>query len=200
MTRAKRLVDVVLVVVAAVPAAIVVAGCVVAARLSGTGGNLLRSERAGLGGKPFHVWKIRSTTVDGRVTSIGRLLRRSGLDELPQLWNVARGEMSVVGPRPLTPELVDRYSPAQRRRLDVRPGLTGWAQVQRRSVRSWPESFELDVWYVDHTSLMLDARILVSTVAALVRRRREPSHDHADLPEFLGEHEPPPVSRSPGGG
>src|SRR5260370_26885515 len=104
-----------------------------------------------------------------RLTSLGRMLRRSSLDELPQLWNVLRGEMSLIGPRPLLPQYLPRYSMAQRRRHEVQPGITGWAQVNGRNALSWERRFELDVWYVDHRSFLLDLRLFWMTVARLCR-------------------------------
>jgi lipopolysaccharide/colanic/teichoic acid biosynthesis glycosyltransferase len=134
-----------------------------------------------MGGVPFRLWKLR-TMVDGaeqmgaglyiedrdrRITRVGRVLRRFSLDELPNLLNVLTGEMAVVGPRPTVQVQVDRYTDHQRRRLEVRPGITGWAQVNGRTSLSWPERIELDVWYVDHRSLALDLRVLARTVKLL---------------------------------
>ncbi|MDQ4049387.1 MAG: sugar transferase, partial [Actinomycetota bacterium] len=136
-----------------------------------------RHERVGMGGVPFQLWKLRTMVVgaehigaglyiedlDPRITRAGRLLRRFSLDELPNLFNVLQGDMAIVGPRPTVQVQVDRYTPHQRRRLEVRPGITGWAQVNGRTSLSWPERIELDVWYVDHRSLALDVRILART-------------------------------------
>src|SRR5260370_21185835 len=116
-----------------------------------------------------------------RLTSLGRMLRRSSLDELPQLWNVLRGEMSLIGPRPLLPQYLPRYSVAQRRRHEVPPGITGWAQVNGRNALSWERRFELDVWYVDHRSLRLDLRILWMTLDRVVRPRGISRADHATM-------------------
>lgn len=135
---------------------------------------LFRQQRPGLGGRPFIVLKFRTMTgacdADGklkpddeRMTPVGRFLRKSSLDELPQLWNVLRGEMSLVGPRPLMMEYLPRYSPEQMRRHDVLPGITGWSQVNGRNAASWPRRLALDVWYVEHWSLRLDAKILALT-------------------------------------
>jgi len=137
--------------------------------------------RAGRNGAPFQVVKFRTMrpgpgTDEERLTPLGRLLRQTSLDELPQLWNVLRGEMSLVGPRPLPVEYLDRYTPEQARRHEVRPGLTGWAQINGRNTRSWQERLALDVWYVDHRSFSLDLRILARTVVAVLARRGvEPS-------------------------
>ena len=140
-----------------------------------------RQRRVGRGGEPFELWKLRTMVPgaesmgagiyvvegDPRITRTGRLLRRLSLDELPNLINVLRGEMAIVGPRPTVQEQVDRYTDRQRRRLEVRPGITGWAQVNGRTSLPWPERIELDVWYVEHRSLRLDLRILARTIRML---------------------------------
>src|SRR5262249_23642116 len=154
-------------------------------------------ERPGLGGKPFRLVKFRTMTdergADGkllsdasRLTSLGRFLRTVSLDELPQLWNVLRGELSVVGPRPLLMEYLKRYTPEQARRHEVLPGITGWAQVSGRNALSWEEKFRLDVWYVDHWSLWLDARIIARTVGSVLRRRGISPRGLATMPVFTG--------------
>jgi len=138
---------------------------------------LFRQVRVGRDGAEFAIVKFRTMRDErwpgepdaDRDTGLGRRLRAASLDELPQLWNVLRGEMSLIGPRPTLPEQVRRYSPHQRRRLEVRPGLTGWAQVNGRNAIPWPERIELDVWYVDHRGPALDLRILWRTVGLLVR-------------------------------
>ena len=153
----------------------------IAIRLESSGAVFYRQRRVGRGGEPFDLWKLRTmvpgaeTMGDGiyviegdpRITRVGRLLRRFSLDELPNLLNVLKGEMAVVGPRPTVQEQVDRYTERQRRRLEVRPGITGWAQVNGRTSLSWPERIELDVWYVEHRSLRLDLRILAKTARML---------------------------------
>jgi lipopolysaccharide/colanic/teichoic acid biosynthesis glycosyltransferase len=153
-----------------------------AIRLEGGGPALYRQRRVGRGGAEFDLLKFRTmvpgsdpvgigTAVgadDPRVTRVGRLLRRLSLDELPNLVNVLRGEMAIVGPRPTIPAQVELYTPRQRRRLEVRPGLTGWAQVSGRSAIDWSERIELDVWYVENRSLALDARILARTIRLLL--------------------------------
>jgi lipopolysaccharide/colanic/teichoic acid biosynthesis glycosyltransferase len=121
-----------------------------------------------------------------RITALGRFLRSTSLDELPQLWNVLQGDMSLVGPRPLLPEYLPRYSAFERRRHEVKPGITGWAQVNGRNDLSWGEKFELDVWYVDHWSPWLDARVLWMTVSQVLRRKGISQLGHATMPEFLG--------------
>ena len=162
-------------------AAPVLLAAAVAIRLDTRGPVFYRHERVGMGGVPFELWKLRTMVVgaermgaglyiedqDSRITRVGRLLRRFSLDELPNLFNVLAGDMSIVGPRPTVQVQVDRYTPHQRRRLEVRPGITGWAQVNGRAALSWPERIELDVWYVEHRSLALDLRILARTAKLL---------------------------------
>lgn len=142
---------------------------------------LFRHVRPGLHGKPFTVLKLRtmSEAMDNhgkllpanlRLTRLGRFLRGSSLDELPQLWNVLKGDMSLVGPRPLLMEYLSRYSPEQARRHDVMPGITGWAQIHGRNAVTWDERFKLDVWYVDHWSLWLDLKILTMTLVKVIKR------------------------------
>jgi lipopolysaccharide/colanic/teichoic acid biosynthesis glycosyltransferase len=130
-------------------------------------------------------------TSDGqRLTRFGRLLRKSSLDELPQLWNVLRGDLSLVGPRPLLMEYLDRYTPEQMRRHDVLPGITGWAQVNGRNAIEWERKFELDTWYVDNWSLALDLRILLKTIRRVVRPAGVSEPGHATMSMFKGRREP----------
>jgi lipopolysaccharide/colanic/teichoic acid biosynthesis glycosyltransferase len=137
---------------------------------------LFRQRRSGLEGSEFSILKFRSMRAErhpgepdaDRLTTVGRLLRSTSLDELPQLWNVVRGDMSLIGPRPTLPEQVVHYTTRQRGRLVVRPGITGWAQVRGRNALSWPERIELDLWYIQNRSLALDARILALTLARLL--------------------------------
>ncbi len=156
-----------------------------------------RQERPGQGGKPFRMVKFRTMrdAVDARgnplpdaerLTQFGEFLRRTSLDELPELFNVLRGEMSLVGPRPLLMRYLDRYSPEQARRNEVKPGVTGWAQINGRNAISWEKKFELDVWYVDHCSPWLDFRILLATVWKVIRRDGISSDSHATMSEFMG--------------
>jgi len=150
-----------------------------------------RQIRPGLRGRPFSLLKFRTMRESGgpdgdRLTPVGRFLRKWSLDELPELWNVLRGEMSLVGPRPLLVEYLPRYSPEQARRHEVRPGLTGWAQVNGRNTTTWEERFRLDVWYVDHRSLRLDLWVLWRTLVTVVRRDGIAADGHATMPEFLG--------------
>jgi lipopolysaccharide/colanic/teichoic acid biosynthesis glycosyltransferase len=158
---------------------------------------LFRQMRPGLNGRPFPLIKFRTMTDardasgqllpdEQRLTPLGRALRRLSLDELPELLNVLRGEMSLVGPRPLLARYLDRYTPAQARRHEVRPGITGWAQVHGRNALTWEEKFALDVWYVDHVSLWLDLSILWRTLLVVLRREGISAPDHSTMPEFTG--------------
>ena len=154
-------------------------------KLESRGPVFYRQRRVGRGGDPFELWKLRTMVPgaeamgagiyvvegDPRITRVGRLLRRFSLDEVPNLVNVLKGEMAIVGPRPTVQEQVDRYTDRQRRRLEVKPGITGWAQVQGRAGIPWEERIELDVWYVDHRSPALDARILARTGRLLITGR-----------------------------
>ena len=154
-------------------------------------------ERPGRHGVPFLMIKFRTMRdaldADGRplpdgerLTRLGKLLRASSLDELPELWNVLRGEMSLVGPRPLLMEYLPRYSAEQARRHEVKPGITGWAQVNGRNALSWEEKFRLDVWYVDHASLWLDLRIIALTLWKTIKRDGISQSGHATMPVFMG--------------
>ncbi|HYN93542.1 MAG TPA: sugar transferase [Pilimelia sp.] len=157
---------------------------------------LLRQRRPGRGGAPFELVKFRTMhppdpasgrlSDADRLTRVGRALRAASLDELPTLWNVLRGDMSLVGPRPLLMSYLDRYTADQARRHEVRPGVTGLAQVRGRNALRWERRFALDVWYVDHRSLGLDARIAAATVRAVLRRDGVTAAGHATAPEFLG--------------
>jgi sugar transferase EpsL len=157
---------------------------------------LFRQVRPGLDGKPFTLLKFRTMAAEGggagessdaeRLTSLGKVLRRSSLDELPELINVLRGEMSLVGPRPLLMEYLTLYNPEQARRHEVRPGITGWAQVNGRNGIDWEEKFKLDVWYVDHRSFMLDLRILWITVGNVISARGISHPGHATMDRFRG--------------
>lgn len=158
---------------------------------------LFRQERPGLRGKPFVLYKFRSMTdargaggvelPDGmRLTPFGKWLRKASLDELPQLWNVARGDMSLAGPRPLLMEYLSLYNAEQARRHEVRPGVTGWTQVSGRNALSWEEKFALDVWYVQHQSFSLDMKILALTALRLVRPRGISAPGADTMPKFTG--------------
>src|SRR5438034_2463373 len=159
----------------------VLAAAALAIKLEDGGPVLYRQRRVGYQGRDFDLLKLRTMVVDAerrgagfavnrgdpRITRTGRLLRRLSLDELPQLWNVVRGDMSLIGPRPTLRYQVEQYTPRQRRRLDVKPGITGWAQVNGRASVPWDERIELDVWYVEHRSPWVDLKILARTPAAL---------------------------------
>ncbi len=179
----------------------VMLGVALAVRLKLGRGVLFRQVRPGLGGRPFTMYKFRTMREaagpDGtplpdceRLTPLGRFLRSTSLDELPELYNVLRGDMSLVGPRPLLMQYLERYTPQQARRMEVRPGITGWAQVRGRNALSWEERFALDVWYVDNRSLLLDLRILLMTVASVARREGVCQPGHATMAEFMGSKRP----------
>ena len=177
-----RLLDITVAAVALVVCSPLLLVAAVAIAIESRGGVIYRHERIGRDGVPFELWKLRTMVSgaermgaglyiepgDARITRVGARLRRFSLDELPNLVNVLRGEMSIVGPRPTVAVQVDRYTPRQRRRLEVKPGITGWAQVNGRASISWPDRIELDVWYVDHRSLWLDLKILARTARLLV--------------------------------
>jgi len=158
---------------------------------------LFRQVRPGLNGKPFVMYKFR-TMLDlrdehgnllpdeQRLTPLGRFLRSTSLDELPELFNVLKGDMSLVGPRPLLMEYLDRYTPEQFRRHEVKPGITGWAQVNGRNALTWEEKFELDVWYVDHWNLWVDLKIILMTVIKVLKREGISAEGHATAPRFIG--------------
>ena len=160
----------------------VLLGAAIAIRLETRGPAFYRQLRVGRDGEQFELWKLRTMVPgaeamgagiyvlegDPRITRVGGFLRRLSIDELPNLFNVLKGDMAIVGPRPTIQEQVDRYTERQRRRLEVKPGITGWAQVNGRTSLPWPERIELDVWYVDHRTLALDARILLKTLWLVV--------------------------------
>jgi sugar transferase EpsL len=168
---------------------------------------LFRQVRIGYREKPFTFLKFRTMT-DGRdaerlllpdarrLTELGRFLRATSLDELPQLWNVLRGEMNLVGPRPLLPEYLPRYDAHQRRRHDVKPGITGWAQINGRNGLKWEEKFNLDVWYVDHRGLLLDIRILGETLLKVFQRDGISQPGQATMSEFMGNRANAPVAEN----
>ena len=191
----KRLVDVVLTVAFAPLWAPLAALVALAVRTKLGRPVLFVQERAGKDGRPFRLFKFR-TMLEGegpdeeRLTKFGRVLRASSLDELPELWNVLKGEMSLVGPRPLPVRYLPRYSPEQNRRHEVLPGITGWAQVNGRNALDWETKFRYDVDYVDSRSLWLDAKILVLTLVQVFRRQGIAHDGEATMSEFLGFHDP----------
>ena len=193
----KRLLDLLLVVPAALILSPVIALVALVVRMKFGQGVLYDQSRSGRHGKPFRLYKFRTMTNDRdshgnllgdevRLTTLGKRLRKYSLDELPQLWNVLRGDISLVGPRPLIERYLSRYSPEQARRLEVSPGITGWAQLNGRNAISWDRKFELDVWYVEHQSLLLDLKILWLTFWAVLRPSNISSPQHATMPEFMG--------------
>jgi len=162
---------------------------------------LFKQQRPGLGGSPFWLLKFRTMTdahgVDGvllpdalRLTAFGRFLRATSLDELPELLNVLKGDMSLVGPRPLLMQYLGRYSPEQARRHEVKPGITGWAQVNGRNAITWEEKFKLDVWYVDNWSLWLDIKIIAMTIWKILKREGISQPGQATMEEFKGIGKP----------
>ncbi len=159
---------------------------------------LFRQARSGRGGKSFDVCKFRTMTNargpggellpdSARLTRVGRVMRRWSLDELPELATVLRGDMSLIGPRPLLERYRTRYTPEQARRLEIRPGITGWAQIKGRNALSWEERFQLDTWYVDHLGFLLDLSILLRTIGSVLRPEGITASGHASMPEFFGE-------------
>jgi lipopolysaccharide/colanic/teichoic acid biosynthesis glycosyltransferase len=175
---------------------LLVAGVLVRSKLGSP--VIFRQPRPGAHGRIFEIRKFRSMLAapshadleavqasdDDRLTPFGRRLRSTSIDELPELWNVLVGDMSIVGPRPLLPEYLSRYSPTQARRHEVRPGITGWAQVNGRNATSWEDRFAMDVWYVDNRSFMLDAKILWMTISAVLGRSGISAEGNATMPPF----------------
>lgn len=197
----KRTLDILLVLLSSVVTVplLVITALLVRAKLGSP--ILFRQQRPGLHGRPFMLVKFRTMTdarnAEGnllpdadRLTTFGRMLRSTSLDELPELWNILRGDMSFVGPRPLLMRYLDRYTPEQARRHEVRPGITGWAQVNGRNTVAWKDRFALDVWYVDHLSFWLDVRIVFMTIGAIFKREGISQEGHATMQEFMG-NEPP---------
>jgi lipopolysaccharide/colanic/teichoic acid biosynthesis glycosyltransferase len=193
----KRTIDVTAASIGLVVTAPIQAAVAIAIRRTMGSPVLFRQPRPGRHGTTFHIYKFRTMSdardAEGRLlpdherlTAIGRFVRSTSLDELPQLWNVLRGDLSLVGPRPLLVRYLPRYSAEQSRRHDVLPGITGWAQINGRNAIDWPAKFALDVWYVDHWDLLLDLRILAGTVLAVLRRDGISNAENATMPEFMG--------------
>lgn len=196
----KRLFDVVLAGAASVALMPVIAAVALVSRVTMGTPVLFRQDRPGKYGRPFTLLKFRTMADvrdangvplpdDERMIKVGRVIRATSLDELPQLWNVLRGDMSLVGPRPLLMQYLTRYTPEQARRHEVLPGVTGWAQVNGRNALNWDEKFALDVWYVDHWSLWLDAQVMLKTLWGVVTRKGISNGRHATMPEFVGSSE-----------
>jgi lipopolysaccharide/colanic/teichoic acid biosynthesis glycosyltransferase len=195
----KRALDIILALPLVVLSAPVVALLALAIRLESPGDPIYRQTRVGKDGRLFEIYKLRTmvhgaeftgaglaiAAGDSRITRLGNLLRRYSLDELPNLWNVLRGDMSLVGPRPTLKGQVDQYTERQRGRLAVKPGITGWAQINGRASLPWPERIELDLWYVEHRSLALDMRILSRTLGQVLR-------GHGIYKGATGGWQPPP--------
>ena len=206
----KRLMDLTLALAGLLVAAIPMAVIAVAVRLTMGSPVLFRQRRPGLNGELFDVLKFRtmrngSGSDADRITRLGAFLRKSSLDELPELLNVVRGDMALVGPRPLLPAYLERYSPEQARRHEVKPGITGLAQVSGRNALDWDDRFRLDVTYVDTWTLALDARILARTLRSVVKREGISAEGHATMPEFMGSaaamfNTNPPDDTSPSAG
>ncbi len=161
---------------------------------------LFFQQRPGLGGRPFLLYKFRTMTDargrngallsdEHRLTGFGRFLRSTSLDELPELFNVLKGDMSLVGPRPLLMQYLDRYTPEQARRHEVKPGLTGWAQINGRNAITWEEKFKLDVWYVDNRSLWLDMKIIFLTIWIIIKREGISHQGQSTMEEFKGDRQ-----------
>jgi lipopolysaccharide/colanic/teichoic acid biosynthesis glycosyltransferase len=197
-----RVLDLVIASIGSLVSAPVVALVALAIRIESPGHPIYRQTRVGKDGVPFQIYKLRTMVRgaeftgaglaiqegDDRITRIGGLLRRYSLDELPNLWNVLRGDMSIVGPRPTVPVQVEQYTERQRGRLDVAPGITGWAQVNGRASLPWSERIELDIWYVEHRSLLLDLRILGRTARMVLS-------GHGLYKGETGGWRPPPEER-----
>lgn len=197
----KRLLDLVLTIPVLIACAPAIALLAVLVRLKIGASVFFSQPRPGLNGETFILRKFRTMTdardAEGnllpdaeRLTSFGQFLRNTSLDELPELMNVLRGEMSLVGPRPLLIQYLPRYTSEQARRHEVKPGITGWAQVNGRNNLTWEEKFALDVWYVDHYGLALDLRILMRTVRRVLKREGIAATGHATAPEFMGSGKP----------
>ncbi len=199
--RIKRLIDVVGAAAGLALTGPAMAVAAVAVRVSMGAPVFFRQERPGLGGRPFRLWKFRTMSdargPDGqllpdeqRLTAVGQFIRSTSLDELPQLLNVLKGEMSLVGPRPLLMRYLPRYNARQAKRHDMKPGITGLAQVRGRNALTWSQKFEFDVEYVEHWSLLLDVRVLLGTVSQVLRRDGITSEGHVTMPEFMGDGAP----------
>ena len=193
---AKRLLDIVVAALALLLLSPLIAAVALLVRMTLGRPVIFRQERPGLGGRPFTLVKFRTmleTSVDGRLLpdaerlpKVGRWLRATSLDELPELWNVLKGDMSLVGPRPLLMHYLRLYSPEEARRHEVRPGLTGWAQINGRNAISWPEKFAHDLWYIDNWSLALDIRILAASIASVLSGHGVAAAGTATMLEFTG--------------
>lgn len=198
-SRVKRLIDIIVSAGALVIALPILAIIALATKMKMGSPVIFRQTRPGLSGMPFIMYKFRSMrdeydrngnllSESERVTPFGIFLRTYSLDELPELINVLKGEMSLVGPRPLLMEYMDRYTPKQARRHEVKPGITGWAQVHGRNAVTWEEKFELDIWYVENWSVWLDIKILWRTLATVFNRDQVDTEGFIGMPEFMGSN------------
>lgn len=195
----KRMLDICLAVLLLVISTPIMLLAGLAIKLHSKGPILFKQARPGKSGRIFHIYKLRTMTVElnlekgggpdvHRITGIGAILRKTSIDELPQLFNILRGEMSFIGPRPLLVEYLEYYTPEQMRRHDVTPGISGWAQVNGRNSINWEDKFKLDVWYVDHASLRLDFKIIYMTIINVLRREGINSSSGNTMPAFVGSN------------
>ena len=193
----KRLFDFIIALILLVVLAPIIAITAVIIRINIGSPIVFKQQRPGLHGKPFYIYKLRTMTDERdsagtllpdeqRITRLGLIIRKLSIDELPQLLNVLKGELSLVGPRPLLMEYLDKYTPEQARRHDVKPGITGWAQVNGRNAISWEEKFKLDVWYVDNQSFWLDIKILWLTALKVIKRDGVNQQGHVTMTKFEG--------------
>ena len=200
MPTIKRAFDLAVIIAALIIASPLLIIVAVLAKMSLGSPVLFRQQRPGVGGKPFILYKFRTMTDeqdaggnllpdDKRLTQLGRFLRSTSLDELPELLNVLKGDMSLVGPRPLLMQYLGRYTPEQARRHEVKPGITGWAQVNGRNAITWEEKFKLDVWYVDNWSFWLDLKIIALTLWKIVKREGINQPGQATAEEFMGNEQ-----------
>lgn len=197
----KRVLDILLALVLIIPAGIIIALCALAVRIETKGPAFYTKERPGYKGQLFTIYKLRSMIVDTyrdgrpltdmeRITKTGKIIRAFSFDELPQLFNILKGEMSFIGPRPLLPEYLPLYNKEQMRRHDVLPGLSGWAQVNGRNEITWEQKFERDVWYVDHISFLLDVKIFWMTIVNVTKREGINAGVDDTMGDFTGTKEP----------
>lgn len=200
----KRFLDLIFALALSVPAIPVLFIAVLSVRLNSDGRAFFVQQRPGMSGRIFKIYKLRTMTSERdskgnllpdieRITGTGRLLRKLSIDELPQLLNIIKGQMSFIGPRPLLVQYLEHYTPEQMRRHEVLPGITGWAQVNGRNAISWEEKFQLDVWYVDNMSLLLDIKIVLMTIKNIIARKDVNSSESDTMPLFTGSRNQIPL-------